>query len=124
MSGNIVVGLPSSVAEDLVSAGSAKNVPPIRGGDLGDLIRVTVDFLNTGAAVVTMAMGAKAARDIARSLLRQRGEHKPATITVTVTRGRDSHSLTVRTDESVAEESVRDFLHGVTTDSGGAGPLR
>ncbi len=101
--------LPAEVASELSDSGLALLTPPTRGPSATEVVRVTVDLVNTGGALVSLALGLNAIKGVAGAILkRRRGDDGP--LTVSVTRKGRSKSVTLDSTDPDAEALLRDFL--------------
>lgn len=103
--------VPAEVADDLVSDGTAVRPISTRGGGFVEAVAITVDAINTGAAAVSVAVAVNTCRRLAQAFVRhRRQENRSGQVTLTVTTGGRTESLTVDLTEPQAEERLFDFF--------------
>ncbi|MGV9563581.1 hypothetical protein [Streptomyces sp. NPDC003480] len=110
--------LPEDVADDLVSDRTAVRPITTRGGGFAETVAVTVDAINTGSAAVSVAVAAHTCRRLAQAFVRRRRQaNHPSRVTLSVTVGGRTESMTIDLAEPQAEEQLFDFfaaqLHAV-----------
>ncbi|HTZ92488.1 MAG TPA: hypothetical protein VMB74_08850 [Streptosporangiaceae bacterium] len=71
---------------------------------------MTIDGVNTGAAVVSIAVAVETIQRVARGILRRRHPLDPDLFTVDVSIAGEHHSLTVNRKAPTAENEILDFL--------------
>jgi len=102
------IEVPSELAEELVADGTAVRPLSTRGGGLGEIVRLIVDGVNTGASVVTVAAASAATYRVSQRLAAHLGrQRKGQTITVVLRGPGGERTVTIlpeATDEKVAEE--------------------
>ncbi len=109
MQNSLRILLPAEVAAELSESGLARLRPPTRGPSATEVVRVTVDLVNTGGALVSLALGVNAIKGVAGAILnRRRDDDGP--LTVSVTRGGRSKSVTLDATDPNAEARLREFL--------------
>jgi hypothetical protein len=110
MSEYINISLPDAIADELISEKLAVRQRITRSPGLGEVFSVTVDCINTGSAVVSIALAITALRRLARTVIERRHPADPDIVTITVKAADQSKVLTVDRSESTAESEVLDFL--------------
>lgn len=109
MPSHVRVALPTDIAEELVRERVAVKPVFTRGSGVVDIISIGVEAINTGSAVVAIAMAGRSCRRLAQSFLaRRREDEKEINLTITV--GDEKQSLQVRRDDPDAEDRIVDFL--------------
>lgn len=108
MANYIRVALPSDVAADLVAEGIAVKSTRTRGAGALAAMEIAVDLINTGSALVSVAMGATAIAKIANKLIARLRSNPQITLVVKA-RGRTS-TLSVDPDSPDSEAKVAAFL--------------
>ena len=107
----ITISLPSDVAKDLIADGVATRPFIARGPGAGEIARLIVDDVNTGAAVVTLAVAVNSCRKLAERLwARVRQADEVIAITIDVPGMPKPRVLRVRRDDAGGVDKVLDFV--------------
>lgn len=110
MAGYARLLVPADVADDLVSDGTAVRPIGTRGGVLAEVVKIAIDSLNTGGAVVSVATGVVTCKRLAQAFIRRHRSADPNEVKLTITVGDHSESLDVDLTSPSAEERLFDFF--------------
>jgi hypothetical protein len=104
--------MPADLADTLVDDQIAVRPFTTRGTGAGELIRVVIDDVNTGASVVTLFMAADALGKFAERLWARlrRGKEDVVTVTVLLPGTATPRELKIRRDDDAGTDKVLDFL--------------
>ncbi|HEY4451783.1 MAG TPA: hypothetical protein VGN13_09340 [Solirubrobacteraceae bacterium] len=102
--------LPAELAEDLIGTGDAVRPFVTRGAQLGEVMTIGVDAINTGAALVSITLALKTLRRLATATLQRRRPTDPDEITITVKVADRTETLQVDRRSPKAEGELLDFL--------------
>ena len=102
--------LPAELAEDLIGTSDAVRPFVTRGAQLGEVMTIGVDAINTGAALVSITLTLKTLKRLATTTLRRRRPTDPDEITITVTVADRTETLQVDRRSPKAEDELLDFL--------------
>jgi hypothetical protein len=105
-----LISLPNDIADELIDDNLAAQLATTRGPAMADIFSITVDCINTGAAVVSVAVGAAACRRLAVAAIKGHRPPDPNIVTFEVTKGLSSKKLTVDVTLPTAEDEVFDFF--------------
>ncbi len=107
----ITISMPSDVAKGLIADGVASRPFIARGPGAGEIARLIVDDINTGAAVVTLTVAANSCRKLAERLwARIRQADDVIVITIDLPGSAKPRVLRVRRDEADGAEKILDFV--------------
>jgi hypothetical protein len=106
----IRVSLPAGIANELVDAKLAVRPITTRSSGLAEAVSISVNCINTGASVVTLAVAVGTCRQLVRAVLRRLHPSDPDIIKLEIKSGADSKSLTVDRRLPTAEDDALDFL--------------
>jgi len=87
LSEHVRITLPIGVANDLLDAKLAVVPIATRGPTLAETFTVTVDCINTGSALVSIAVAMATCRRLATAMIKRHHPSDPNTITIKITRG-------------------------------------
>ena len=104
------VALPVSIADELIDSRLAVKPIATRGASPAEIFSVTVECINTGSAVVSIAVAAATCRRLAAAAVKRRHPPDPDIITLQITAGGKSKSLTVNRKLPTAEDEAFDFF--------------
>jgi hypothetical protein len=104
------VALPVSIADELINSRLAVKPIATRGASAAEIFSVTVECINTGSAVVSIAVAAATCRRIAAAAIKRRHPPDPDIVTLQITAGGMSKSLTVNRTLPSAEDAAFDFF--------------
>ena len=110
MNGHVRISLPNEISSELIDAKLAVKPIITRGPTWGEAFLLTVDCINTGSAVVSIAVAIGACRRIAATIIRRRHPADPDLLTIKLSRGGSTKSLTVDRTAPAAQDEVLDFL--------------
>src|ERR1019366_468473 len=102
--------LPAELAEDLIGTGDAVRPFVTRGAQLGEVMTIGVDAINTGAALVSITLALKTLKRLATTTLRRRRPTDPDEVTITITVADRTETLQVDRRSPKAEDELLDFL--------------
>jgi hypothetical protein len=106
----IRVALPVEVAGELVGSGLAVKPIATRGANAAEIFSVAVECINTGSAVVSIAVAAATCRRLAAAAIKRRHPPDPDVVTLQITAGGKSKLLTVNRTLPSAEDEAFDFF--------------
>ena len=83
-----------------------------RGAQLGEVMTIGVDAINTGAALVSITLALKTLKRLAATTLRRRRPTDPDEVTITITVAVADRTETLQVDRRSpkAEDELLDFL--------------
>ena len=102
--------VPTDVADDLVSDGTAVRPIGTRGGGTAEVLTVAVDAINTASAAVSVAAATVTCKRLAQAFTRRHRPADPAKAKLTITVGDHTESLQVDLTSPQAEEQLFDFF--------------
>ena len=102
--------LPAELAEDLIGTGDAVRPFVTRGAQLGEVMTIGVDAINTGAALVSITLALKTLKRLATTMLRRRRPTDPDEVMITITMADRTETLRVDRRSPKAEDELLDFL--------------
>jgi hypothetical protein len=107
----VTISMPSDVAKGLIADGVAARPFIARGPGAGEIARLIVDDVNTGAAVVTLTVAGNSCRKLAERLwARIRQADDVIAITIDLPGRAEPRVLRVRRDEADGVDKILDFV--------------
>ena len=113
MARNVRITVPTEIAEELVADGDAVYSLGVRGGPLGETISIAVEAINTGSALVSIAVALVTCKRLAAAILRRRRDTDPNVLVITVNVAGETRSLRVDRAAPDAEDIASEFLVAV-----------
>jgi hypothetical protein len=110
MAEHLRIVLPSEIADELVSDGVAVRPLGTRGGLLSEPVTLAIEAVNTGSALVSIAVGIATCKRLATAVLRRREPADPDQLTISITVNGESRSLDVDRTAPDAEDKALDFF--------------
>ena len=102
--------VPSEIADELVGDGIAVRPLGTRGAGVSEAFSIAVDTINTGSAVVSIAIAIPACRRLAKAVLRRRSEAEPDQLTISITVDGERRSLSLDRTAPGAVDEAFDFF--------------
>jgi hypothetical protein len=102
--------LPVELAEELIATGDAVRPFVTRGAQLGEVMTIGVDAINTGAALVSISLAVKTLKRLAAEAVRRRRPTDADEVTITVTMAGKTETLQVDRSSPKAQDELLDFL--------------
>jgi hypothetical protein len=102
--------VPDVIADELVEDGIAVRPLGTRGPGMAESLSIAVDVINAGSALVSIGLAAAACRRLAETSLRRRGADEPDELTISITVGGESQSLSLDRTEPGAVDAAFDFF--------------
>jgi hypothetical protein len=117
MSRAVRVMLPEDVADELVDEGIAVPAFATRGELTGEVLRIVIDSVNTGASLVTIVTAPSVVMGLAKRV-RQRLDRNKRNVRISVTGPGGSRNLVFPPDAEVErfDEELASALHQVLLD--------
>jgi hypothetical protein len=110
VSGYARISLPAEIADELVAAKLAVRPITTRGPSLAEVWSMTVDCINTGAAIVSIVTGAATLRRFAAAIIKRRHPSDPDIVTINIAANGTSKSLSVDRTKEASQDEVLNFL--------------
>jgi hypothetical protein len=104
------ISVPTEIAEELIDAKVAVRPITTRGGSTAGVFSMTVDCINTGSAVVSIAVAVATCKRLAAAAIKRRHPADPNIVTFQVTMAGKSESLTVDRTSPTAQDRTLDFF--------------
>lgn len=110
MPDHLRIVLPNELADQLVADGFAVRPLGTRGALLSEPVSLAIEAVNTGSAMVSIAVGLATCRRLAEVILQRRRPSEPDQLTIDVTVAGESRSLSLNRTAADAQDEILDFL--------------
>ena len=102
--------MPSEIADELVGEAIAVRPLGTRGSGFSESVNIAIDAINTGSALVSIAVATAACKRLAEASLLRRREGDPDELTISITVGGESQSLSLDRTAPGAVDEAFDFF--------------
>lgn len=113
MAEHLRILLPKEAADELVAEGMAVRPLDTRGGLLNEPVTLAIEAVNTGSALVSIAVGVATCKRLAAAVLRRQESSDPDHLTISITVHGECRSLEVDRTAPDAEDKALDFFVAV-----------
>lgn len=109
LAGYVRISLPTEIADELVVEKLALR-PILTRGSVAEAAKFVVEGINTGSAVVSIALASAALQRMVSSILKKRGSTDPGEVTISITMAGETSSIIVDRNSPTAHDETLDFL--------------
>jgi hypothetical protein len=110
MPDHLRIVLPTELADQLVSDGIAVRPMGTRGALLSEPVSLAIEAVNTGSAMISIAVGLATCKRLAEIILERRRPSEPDQLTIDITVAGESRSLSLDRHAADAQDEILDFL--------------
>ena len=110
MPDHLRIVLPDELADRLVANGVAVRPLGTRGALLSEPVSLVIEAINTGSAMVSIAVGLATCKRLAEVILERRRPSEPDQLTIDITVAGESRRLSLDRNAANAQDEILDFL--------------